>query len=268
MGVTPLKIAIVTGGANGIGRACVEKFLTNKFTVICLDKNIDDMIVLREEILKKNEDKLLFYWRECDVSDHTQIKESIKFIVQKFKRIDCIVNNVGVHPPATSICDLDIDDFENLVNINLTSTIAMCKYSFNELKKTKGTVVNVSSMVAIHGQYLADAYCATKAGQLGFTKSFAIEAAKYGVRVNAICPSNVSTPTMTNWLNTFDNPDAKRKEMEIVQKLNRMATPEEIANLIFFLSSSQSSFMTGNIIEIAGGSNLDYPIIPPILSRL
>lgn len=251
-----MKVVIVTGGANGIGKACCIKFLQNNYVVICIDKNSNDIRQMGIEYC----DKPLFSYT-CDVSNYKQLQSLIQKIIYTHKRIDCVINNVGVHPPATSIMDLDIDDFKKLVDINLTSAIAMCKYTFKELIKTQGTIVFVSSMVAIHGQYLADAYCATKAGMIGLTKSLSIEAAKHNIRVNCVCPSNVLTLTMTNWLNTFDNPSEKKHEMSIVQKLNRMAVPSEIANVIYFLASSESSFMTGNIIEVNGGSNLDYPII-------
>jgi L-fucose dehydrogenase len=251
-----MRVVIVTGGANGIGKACVIKFLQNNYIIICIDKNSIDLQQMRHEYSNKP----LFCYL-CDVGDHKQLQSLIQKIITTHKRIDCVINNVGVHPSATSIMDLDIDDFKKLVDINLTSSIAMCKYTFPELIKTQGTVVFVSSMVAIHGQYLADAYCATKSGMIGLTKSLSIEAAKHNIRVNCVCPSNVLTLTMTNWLNTFNNPSEKKHEMSIVQKLNRMAEPSEIANVIYFLASSESSFMTGNIIEANGGSNLDYPIV-------
>jgi L-fucose dehydrogenase len=245
------KVVIITGGGSGIGDACVGLFLERGAKVLSVD--IEQSLLDYQMIIYKNYNVATYC---CDMSDHVIIKEMINYAVALYGRIDCIVNNVGYHPPVASIGNFSVDEFDKLIKLNLISTYAMCSYSYNELKKTKGTIINVSSMVGLRGQSNAVAYCASKAGQLGLTKALAIDAGRHGIRVNAVCPSNVMTPAMINWANTFENPDKALDMASSVQKLNRMAEPLEIARTIYFLASDESSFITGTVLEVDGGAYL------------
>lgn len=247
------KSVIVTGGANGIGRACVEKFLSLGMYVFSFDFNEEDNKKMSDEI---NSKKLFIY--TVDVTDPLMLNNAVLYVLNKAGRIDCVVNNAGIHPKAMSIEDYPTEDFNKLINMNLTSAFMLTKYVYPFLKITKGTIINISSMVATLGQAKAVAYCASKAGLIGMTKALAIDSAEYGIRVNCVSPSNVKTKTMTEWLNSTSNPTEMEKAMADVQQLKRMASPLEIAEVVAFLASDQSSFITGQNIKVDGGASLDY----------
>jgi NAD(P)-dependent dehydrogenase (short-subunit alcohol dehydrogenase family) len=151
-----------------------------------------------------------------------------------------------------------IEDMQRLMRVNYLSTFAGCKFALPHLRKTRGVIVNVSSMTAVLGQHLSTAYCATKAAQVGLTKALAIEAGPHGVRVNAILPSNVDTPLMRDWAATLADPQSALDRVADLQVFGRMATPEEIGRIALFLATEDSSFLTGQAIEAEGGASLDY----------
>ncbi|KAL9645947.1 hypothetical protein ABK040_015106 [Willaertia magna] len=257
------KVIIVTGGASGIGKGCVQVFLKEypNSIVFSLDRNEKTNSELLNEFSNYNKDKKRLFTLICDVSNHQQMEQCIQQISEQTNnRIDVLINNAGVHPPNVTIEDYSIQQFNDLLNLNLTSAYAMSKFCFKALKETKGsTIINIASMVGVFGQANAIAYCSSKAGMIGFTKALAIDAAKFGIRVNAVSPSNVMTATMIDWLESdMDSYEEKKKAMENVQKLKRMATPEEIANVVLFLASDKSSFITGQNIQVDGGASLDY----------
>ena len=119
---------------------------------------------------------------------------SIDATVERFGRLDCIVNNAGWHPPAMTIDQTSVEDFERLLRLNLTSTFMGCKFAVPHLRKTRGNIINMSSEVGLIGQAAAPSYVSTKAGQIGLTKALALDLAPEGVRVNAVCPAGVMTP--------------------------------------------------------------------------
>lgn len=137
-----------------------------------------------------------------------QIGNVVDEIASEFGRIDCMINNAGWHPPAQTIHDISIDDFEYILHLNLTSTFAGCKYALPHLERTKGTIINMASMVGLLGQADATSYCAPKAGQIGLTKALAVDCPSKGVRVNAVCPAGVDTPLIHEWAGTLNEKTA------------------------------------------------------------
>ena len=237
------KTIIVTGGVHGIGNACVNAFTKLSANVISFD------------IMKKPNCSGVEYL-SCDLRSHDEIKTCVDHVIKKYKRIDCVVNNAGIHPPAVNIEHYSSYEFNQLINLNLTSAYSLSSLCLGELRKTKGSIVNLSSMCGVVGQDQAVAYCASKAGIIGMTKGMGIEAGKSGVRVNSVSPSNVMTHGMREWLSSLGDPEAKLREIENIQILKRMAEPEEIANIVVFLASDLASFITGQNIEADGGANL------------
>ena len=246
------KVAIITGAASGIGQACFDLFIKSGYLVTAIDM---DETKLLEVSCDYDPNKVLLV--AANVTHYCKLKRAIEQTVAKFGRIDCLINNAGVHPPATSIEEFSVQDFEKNVAINLTSNYALCQYTVPYLEQTNGTIVFITSMVAIVGQDHAAAYCASKAGQIGLTKALAIELAPK-IRVNAIAPSNVETQAMTNWLNTLPDPALAKENISNVQVLKRMAQPIEMANIALFLASDKASFLTGQVIQADGGACLGY----------
>lgn len=194
----------------------------------------------------------------CDVGDHLQLKQAIEMTVAQFGRLDCIINNAGQHPPAMTIDETSVEFMQELMRINYLSTFAGSHYAVPHLRKTRGTIVNVSSMTAVLGQEHSAAYCATKGAQVSLTKSLAIELGREGIRVNAILPSNIDTPMMHDWAATLSDPASALNRVSEMQVFGRMGTIEEMGEVALFLASDESSFITGQAIEAEGGASLDY----------
>jgi len=249
------KVAIITGGAKGIGQGCARVFSKHGAIVVIADRDETSGAVTADEV-NRNGGRASF--QRCDVTKEEDIRAVIENTVRQHGRLDCIVNNAGWHPPAVNIEQISVADFEAQLRLNLTSTFLGCKYAVPHLRKTKGSIVVMSSMTAKLGQAQAASYAASKAGQIGLTHALAIDFAKEGVRINAVCPSAVMTPLMREWANTLENPDKAMQVVERIQPLGRMASIEEIGEVCAFLASDESSFMTGETINVDGGARLGY----------
>ena len=250
------RVVIVTGGSKGIGAGCARVFCEEGGLVAILARGVESGEALANELTDKGPGRAIFL--PCDVADHRQLKDAIEATVREFGRLDCLINNAGAHPPATPLDETSVDDMEALMRVNYLSTFAGAKYALPHLRKTKGTIINMSSMTAILGQHLSTAYCATKAAQVGFTKALAIELGPAGIRVNAILPSNIDTPLMRDWAATLDDPASALDRVSQLQVFGRMGTSEEIGRIALFLATDDSSFLTGQAIEAEGGASLDY----------
>jgi len=251
------KIAIVTGSRRGIGRGCVESLLKAGACVIGCAKGPDEANEV-SELEKFDPPPNRYFYLRCDVSDQSQMEDFIKSVGNNFGRIDCLVNNAGVHPPTLSIDDFTVDDFVNLLFTNLISMFVACKAALPYLRKIKGSIINMGSAVGKFGQEGATIYCATKGGISGFTKALAIDEAKYGVRVNAILPGAILTPSAYEWASFFPDPESKMREIDRWSWLNRQGELREIGDAVVFLASEMSSYITGHELLITGGTELGY----------
>lgn len=250
------RVVIVTGGSKGIGAGCARVFCEEGGLVSILARGCEAGEALARELTAKGPGRAIFI--SCDVGRHEQIRDAVEQTVREFGRLDCIINNAGVHPPATSLDDTSIEDMENLMRVNYLSTFAGAKYALPHLRNTKGTIINMSSMTAILGQHHSTAYCATKGAQVSLTKALAIELGREGIRVNAILPSNIDTPLMREWAATLADPESALARVADLQVLKRMGTSEEMGRVALFLATEDSSFITGQAIEAEGGASLDY----------
>ena len=250
------RTVIVTGGSKGIGAGCVEVFARESAFVAILDVDATAGEKLADGLNLSTHGQVSFY--QCDVSDAGELQRAINGVADEFGRLDCIINNAGVHPPATSIEEQTLEDLQKLIEVNFISTYLGAKFALPHLKKTCGTIINVSSMTAVLGQDHSSAYAATKGAQLSLTKALAVELGPQGIRVNAILPSNVDTPLMRDWAATLPDPESALKRVADFQVFNRMAVPTEIGTVALFLATEDSSFVTGQGIEVEGGASLDY----------
>lgn len=250
------RVVIVTGGSKGIGAGCVRVFAGEGGRVAILDVDLQAGEALAAELNRQGPGQVLTI--RCDVSEPEQLKAAIEQVAGTFGQIDSLINNAGIHPPATSIDDTSLTDLDRLFRINFVSTYAAAKFVVPYLRKTRGTIVNMSSMTAVLGQHYSSAYAATKGAQLSLTKSLAVELGAEGIRVNAVLPSNVDTPLMHEWAATLPDPAGALKRVSELQVFGRMASPEEIGRVCLFLATEDSSFVTGQGIEVEGGASLDY----------
>lgn len=246
------RVVVITGGAKGIGAGCAKVFAKEGAFVAILDRDISSALQTAKS-LGENHLAVL-----CDVGDEQQIASSIADVVDRYGKIDCLINNAGIHPPDTPIHQMPPKDALEVLRINFLSTYSMCYHTLEHLKKTKGTIINVSSMTAVLGQRNSTAYAASKGAQLSFTKSLALECAPFGIRVNAILPSNVDTPLMRQWASSLSDPQAALERIAALQPIGRMADIDEMGRVCLFLATEDSSFITGQGLHVDGGASLDY----------
>jgi len=246
------RVVVITGGAKGIGAGCAKVFAKEGAFVAILDRDISSALQTANS-LGGNHLAVL-----CDVGDEQQIASSIADVVDRYGKIDCLINNAGIHPPDTPIHRMPPKDALEVLRINFLSTYSMCYHTLEHLKETKGTIINVSSMTAVLGQRNSTAYAASKGAQLSFTKSLALECAPFGIRVNAILPSNVDTPLMRQWASSLSDPQAALERIAALQPIGRMADIDEMGRVCLFLATEDSSFITGQGLHVDGGASLDY----------
>jgi len=238
------KNIIVTGASGGIGNSIVEKLNQNGANVLATGTRIEKL----EELKKKfNNIKIIKF----DISEHEKIEEFIENATEELGgSLDCIVNNAGITKDNLTI-RMSLEEWSKVINVNLTSTFLMCKYSIKKMLKNKsGKIINITSVVGHTGNVGQANYTASKAGIVAMSKSLAIEYAKKNINVNCISPGFIST-AMT------DQIDEKFKET-IIAKIpsNRLGKPEDIANAVNFLSSDQSDYINGETLHVNGGMYL------------
>ncbi|MDA7478297.1 3-oxoacyl-[acyl-carrier-protein] reductase [Candidatus Pelagibacter ubique] len=238
------KNIIVTGASGGIGNSIVEKLNQNGANILATGTRIEKLEELKE---KFSNIKILKF----DISQHDKIEEFIENATKELGgSLDCIVNNAGITKDNLTI-RMSFEEWSKVININLTSTFLMCKYSIKKMLKNKsGKIINITSVVGHTGNVGQANYTASKAGIVAMSKSLAIEYAKKNINVNCISPGFIST-AMT------DQIDEKFKET-IIAKIpsNRLGKPEDIANAVNFLSSDQSDYINGETLHVNGGMYL------------
>jgi 3-oxoacyl-[acyl-carrier protein] reductase len=238
------KNIIVTGASGGIGNSIVEKLNQYGANVLATGTRVEKLEELKA---KFNNIKILKF----DISQHDKIEEFIESSTKELGgSLDCIVNNAGITKDNLTI-RMTIEEWANVIDINLTSTFLMCKYSIKKMLKNKsGKIINITSVVGHTGNVGQANYTASKAGIVAMSKSLAIEYAKKNINVNCISPGFIST-AMT------DQIDEKHKEA-IIAKIpsNRLGKPKDIANVVAFLSSDYSDYINGETIHVNGGMYL------------
>jgi L-fucose dehydrogenase len=246
------RVVLVSGGGRGIGAGCCRVFAKQGATVAVLDRDAVAADAMAREL---GHSHLAI---AADVAIESEIRAAIDQCIGRLGRIDCVINNAGIHPPDTPLEKMSPEEAMKVLQINFMSTYTMCYYALPHLRKTRGTIINISSMTAVLGQRNSTAYAASKGAQLSFTKSLALECAEDGIRVNAVLPSNVDTPLMRQWASTLPDPEAALSRIAALQPLNRMADIEEIGRVCLFLATEDSSFITGQGLHVDGGASLDY----------
>ena len=238
------KNIIITGASGGIGNSIVEKLYENGANILATGTRVEKLEELK---VKFNNIKILKF----DILQHEKIEEFIDNATEQLGgSLDCMINNAGITKDNLSI-RMSLEEWTKVIDINLTSTFLMCKYSIKKMLKNKsGKIINITSIVGHTGNAGQANYTASKAGIVAMSKSLAIEYAKKNINVNCISPGFIST-AMT------DKIDEKYKEV-IIAKIpsNRLGKPEDIANAVYFLSSDQSDYITGETIHVNGGMYL------------
>ena len=238
------KNIIITGATGGIGSSIVEKLHESGANILATGTRIEKL----EELKAKFDNiKILKF----DISQHEKIEEFINNAAEALGgSLDCVINNAGITKDNLAI-RMNLEEWTKVIDVNLTSTFLMCKYSIKKMLKNKsGKIINITSVVGHTGNVGQANYTASKAGIVAMSKSLAIEYAKKNINVNCISPGFINTP-MT------DQIDNKFKEV-IIAKIpaNRLGKPEDVANAVVFLSSDEANYINGETIHVNGGMYL------------
>ena len=252
------KIIIITGGAKGIGKAIARGVANEGGIPVILGRSKDAGEKLQKELNDAGHDAMALCYELAAVKN---CKTAVSQVIDQYGQIDALVNNAGVND-GVGLEKGNPDQFKGSIGNNLFHYYYMAHYCLPNLKKSQGSILNVSSKTAITGQGNTSGYAAAKGAQLALTREWAVELLKYNIRVNAIVPAEVMTPLYKKWLDTFDDSSKKQKKIEKNIPLgNRMTTTKEIAAMAIFLISEQASHITGQHIFVDGGyTHLDRSI--------
>jgi 3-oxoacyl-[acyl-carrier protein] reductase len=237
------KVAIVTGSSQGIGRAIALSLARDGTDIVVND--IKDARDTAKEIEFAGRRALIV---RADVSKDSEVENMMKSSLHEYGKIDILVNNAGVVGPTVPIQAMKEEDWDRVINIDLKGTF-LCSRAVipHMIDRKKGRIINVSSIAGKEGNSNMIAYCSAKAGIIGFTKALAEEVAKHGIRVNCVCPALIETELV-------DKMDKRQVEyLKSKIPLGRLGKPEEVADLVKFLASDASEFITGQAYTIAGG---------------
>ncbi len=249
------KVVLVTGASKGIGEGCVRVFVEAGAKVVFCARGERAGRALETNVNARGPGSALFL--PCDVSKVDQVTGVVDETVNRYKRLDCLINNAGWHPPHKPIDDYNVQEFRDLLELNLVSMFVACQRALPQLRKTKGNIINMSSLVGSMGQLHATTYVATKGAITAFTKALAVDEAAHDVRVNAVSPGNVWTPLWQEAVDLAPDPKTCKADGEAAQLLGRMGTIEEAGKLCLFLAS-EATFTTGVDHVLSGGAELAY----------
>ena len=256
------RVVVITGGSMGIGKGCSRVFCDAGAEVIICARHKEPGKTLAEELTVKGSG--MCHFEVCDVSKPEDIEQLISHTIEVFGRLDCLINNAGYHPPHKRIDDFTLEDFTHVLQTNLVGLFVASKYALPHLRKVRGNIINMGSLVGIMGQEGATTYCATKGAISGFTKALAIEEASHGVRVNAVLPGNIVTEGRGKFVASLENGEAIDRWLDSLQVTGRSGTIEEAGQLCLFLASDAASFLTGIEVIISGGAELGYGMKYPM----
>lgn len=244
------RVAIVTGGNAGIGRAISEVFARENASVMIGARNVETGQETVKAIQQKGGTASFL---RTDVQDSSQIKKLVDETVKKYGTVDIVCHNAG-RELVKSLVDTTVEEWDAVLNTNARGAFLLSKYALPiMIAKKKGVVINIASQLGFVGFDQFTAYCASKGAIVQLTRAMALEYAKKGIRVNCVCPGAVDTAMVDRELSLFPNPAEIRKQVIDSHPIGRMARPQEIAEAVLFLASDRASFVLGECMLVDGG---------------
>jgi len=243
------KVALITGGTEGMGYATAELFLNEGARVAITGRSGEKGRRALRSLRKHGE----VIYIQGDVSRTADAKRMVSETVSQFGRIDILFNNAGIYVEKTAE-DTTEEEWDRVIDINLKGTFLVSKYAIPHMKKQRsGVIVNNSSDAGLIGNRSCPAYCASKGAVTIMTKAMALDYAKYGIRVNCVNPGTIDTPMLVREAETSADPAEYLRRMDAQSPIGRVGRPEEVARAVLFLASDESSFVTGAALSIDGG---------------
>jgi len=244
------KVVVVTGGASGIGRACVQEFTERNAAVAVVDRD-QQMGNRTVQDVQARGGKAAFF--AADVSRGSEVEQLIHRIVAQFGGLDVLVSNAGIQRYGT-VTTISETEWDEVLNINLKGAFLVSKYAIPEMiRRGGGAVVMTGSVQSVAAQRNSTHYVVSKHGLLGLVRCLAVDYAKQNIRANCVLPGAIDTP-MLRWAANLDpHPDRVMEACHRLHLLGRMGKPEEVARVIVFLASDLASFMTGSAVMVEGG---------------
>jgi NAD(P)-dependent dehydrogenase (short-subunit alcohol dehydrogenase family) len=239
------KVAIVTGGASGIGKACARAMAREGASIAIFDSCAESGREVADELAAQAYTAAFF---EVDVACEASVRAAIAAVIHRFERLDILHNNAGIaiRQPVDS---QDEEGWQRCMDVNLKGVFLCSKHAIPHMREQGGSIVNTSSVTGITGVRNRAAYSATKGAIVALTRNMALDYARYGIRVNCVCPGFTRTPLAEALLR---DPDRERRLIGM-HPLGRLGEPEDIANAVVFLVSGLASWITGQVVAVDGG---------------
>jgi L-fucose dehydrogenase len=244
------KVMIVTGGSKGIGEGITRRLAEEGAIPVIAGRDKTTGERLLAELKRQGKQA---HFIHVELSPKENCKRVVDETLKKYGQIDALINNAGVND-GVGLASGNPEKFLESLNRNLHHYYYLAHHALDALKRSRGSIVNISSKTAVTGQGNTSGYAASKGAQLALTREWAVELLPYGIRVNAVIPAEVMTPLYEKWIKTFESPEQKLSE--IVRNIplgNRMTTKEEIASMVAFLVSKHASHITGQWLFVDGG---------------
>lgn len=246
------QVIFLTGGSTGIGLDCAKAYAAEGAKVALVARNGEQAAA---EATALGSDHIGF---ACDVSKDNEVKSAIDRVLAHYGKLNAIHNNAGIATPSKPLHETSDDEWDALFNINLKSVLHTTRHGIAALRETKGCILNTSSLVGVIGQEIHAAYTSTKGGMNTLTKSMALDYAKEGIRVNAVCPAGTWTPMLRTWASEQPDPAGISQYLDDIHPLGYCPDGDVIADACVFLLSAKARFITGHIMHISGGAEIGY----------
>jgi NAD(P)-dependent dehydrogenase (short-subunit alcohol dehydrogenase family) len=249
------RVSVITGAAMGLGFAIAEEFVAEGATVVGCD--------ILDEAGAAAMKSIGAVYVHADVSHENEMEAAVATAVDRFGRLDILVNNAGIGP-YKDLTETTEEELDRDLAVNLKGTFFGCKHAVRAMKKNNGTsrggvIVNITSVCGLVGYAPVPAYCASKAGVIGLTRSVAVAYGRDGIRCVSIVPGDIDTPLLSAYFDRQPDPDAERARVASVYPIGRIATPREVARTVVYVASDDASFITAIPLVVDGGLLSFYP---------